>query len=203
MAVGKRQLKVIQKLILATHNPGKVQELQGILEPLGITVLSAKDFDLIEPLEDGDTFEANALIKAKAAYKATGIPALADDSGLCVECLEGRPGVHSADWSGPQKDSKLAIECLEKEVGDSPNLSAKFVTVLAFQKDDGAPLFFKGECEGTLTFPPRGDHNFGFDPVFIPQGETRTFAEMTKAEKSQVSHRSKALVSFLEYLQNV
>ena len=202
MAAGKRQLKVIQKLILATHNPGKVQELQGLLEPLGITVLSAKDFDLKEPIEDGTTFEDNALIKAKAVYTATGIPALADDSGLCVECLDGRPGVHSADWSGPQKDSKVAIQRLEKEVGDSLNLNAKFVTVLAFQKDDGAPLFFKGECEGRLTFPPRGDQNFGFDPVFIPQGETRTFAEMPKAEKSRISHRGKALKHFLEYLQN-
>lgn len=194
---------MLKKLILATHNPGKIQELQGLLEPLGITILSSKDFDWIEPIEDGVTFEDNALIKARAVYDATGIPALADDSGLCVECLDGRPGVHSADWSGPQKDAKLAIARLEKEVGDSPNLSAKFVTVLAFQKDDGAPLFFKGECEGTLTFPPRGDHNFGFDPVFIPKGETRTFAEMTKAEKSQLSHRGKALKSFLEYLQNV
>jgi len=193
---------MIQKLILATHNPGKVQELQGLLEPLGITVLSAKDFDLKEPIEDGTTFEDNALIKAKAVYTATGIPALADDSGLCVECLDGRPGVHSADWSGPQKDSKVAIQRLEKEVGDSLNLNAKFVTVLAFQKDDGAPLFFKEECEGRLTFPPRGDQNFGFDPVFIPQGETRTFAEMPKAEKSRISHRGKALKHFLEYLQN-
>ena len=202
MAAGKRQLKLIQKLILATHNFGKLQELQALLEPLGITVFSAKDFDLIEPAEDGDSFEINALIKAKAAYQATGIPALADDSGLCVACLDGRPGVHSADWSGPEKDSKMAIRRLKKEVGNSQNLNAKFVTILSFQKDGGAPFFFKGECEGQLTFPPRGNQNFGFDPVFIPQGDTRTFAEMTKAEKSQFSHRSKALKSFLEYIQN-
>ncbi|MEB3702771.1 RdgB/HAM1 family non-canonical purine NTP pyrophosphatase [Candidatus Bealeia paramacronuclearis] len=191
----------MKKLILATHNGGKVQELQLLLKPIGIEVLSSKDFNLIEPIEDGETFEANALIKAKSVFEATGISTLADDSGLMVSCLDGRPGVYSANWLGPQKDPLVAMARLQKEVADSQNLTAKFVTVLAFL-NGGAPDFFKGECVGTLTFPPRGDQGFGFDPVFIPEGETRTFAQMTKLEKMAISHRGKALHAFLEFLKN-
>lgn len=196
-------MTALKKLVLATHNHGKIQELQGLLAPLGIEVLSSKDFDWVEPVEDGNTFNANARIKAKAVFHATGLPSLADDSGLVVECLGGQPGVDSASWLGPQKDAKLAIARLEKEVGDATNLAAKFITVLAFQKAKDDILFFQGECAGRLTFPPRGDQGFGFDPVFIPEGETRTFAEMSNAEKSALSHRGKALRNFLEYLKHV
>ena len=182
------------RLVAATHNPGKVRELKDLFEPAGLEVVSAIDLDLAEPDETELTFAGNALIKARAAARATGSPALSDDSGLEVTALGGMPGVHTAIWAGKPRDFYRAMEKVEtllQEI-DATDRSARFVSALAVVWPDGHEEVFEGTVEGELVWPPRGEKGFGYDPVFVAKGETLTFGEMEPAKKHAMSHRADA-----------
>lgn len=182
------------RLVAATHNKGKVRELKDLFEPVGMEVVSAIELDLEEPEETEQTFSGNALIKARAACKATGAPALSDDSGLEVDALGGMPGVHTALWAGEPRDFYVAMEKVEtllKESG-ATDRTARFVSTLAVVWPDGHEEVFEGTVEGEVVWPPRGDKGFGFDPVFVAKGETETFGEMDSAKKHAMSHRADA-----------
>ena len=180
-------------LVIATHNPGKVREFAVLLQPFGITPAAASDLGLPEPVEDGDSFVANARIKAVAAATAAGRPALADDSGLEVDALGGAPGIHSARWAGPAKDFAMAMARVHRELGDrSEPAAAHFTAALVLAWPDGQVAAFEGHVHGTLTWPPRGRHGFGYDPMFIAAGQTLTFGEMDPAAKHAISHRAAA-----------
>lgn len=182
------------RLVAATHNKGKVRELKDLFEPAGLEVVSAIDLDLPEPEETELTFAGNALIKARAAAKATGEPALSDDSGLEVTALGGMPGVHTAIWAGEPRDFYKAMEKVEHLLQDieATDRSARFVSTLAVVWPDGHEEVFEGTVEGDLVWPPRGDKGFGYDPVFVAKGETVTFGEMEPAKKHAMSHRADA-----------
>ena len=182
------------RLIAATHNKGKVAELKDLFEPLGFEVVSAAELNLDEPEETELTFEGNALIKARAAAEATGAPALSDDSGLEVSALGGMPGVHTALWAGEPRDFYVAMEKVERELKaiEARDRSAKFVSCLAVAWPDGHEVTFRGEVLGNLTWPPRGEMGFGYDPVFVPVGHEVTFAELEPAQKHAMSHRAVA-----------
>ena len=190
------------KLIAATHNKGKVSELKDLFEPLGFEVTSAADLDLDEPEETELTFEGNALIKARFAAQATGAPALSDDSGLEVTALGGMPGVHTALWAGEPRDFYVAMEKVERELQaiEATDRSAKFVSCLAVAWPDGHEMTFRGESHGTLTWPPRGEMGFGYDPVFVPVGFDVTYAELEPAQKHAMSHRAAAFEKLKEAL---
>lgn len=180
------------RLVIASHNPGKVREIADLLRPFGVEVISAADLKLDEPEETGDTFVDNALLKAHAAAKAANLPALADDSGLAVDALAGAPGVYSARWAGPGKDFAVAMEKVEELLRGSEDRSAMFVCALALAWPDGHADVFEGFVEGEITWPPRGDKGFGYDPIFTADGEDITFAEMAPARKHTMSHRADA-----------
>lgn len=180
------------RLIIASHNPGKVREIGELLEPYGVAVVSAADLDLPEPDETGETFAANARLKAEAAAQAGNLPALADDSGFAVAALGGAPGIYSARWAGPDKDFGKAMATVEEMLRGSEDRSARFVCALALSWPDGDTEVFEGTVAGSVTWPPRGDKGFGYDPVFVPDGHERTFAEMEPAEKHAMSHRADA-----------
>lgn len=182
------------KLVIATHNKGKLGEFQKMLAPLGIAVVSAGDLNLEEPEETGSTFEANARLKAMAAAKASGLPALADDSGLCVEALGGQPGVYSARWCGPEKEPMVGMARIHDELGDSPNRDAYFTACLVLAWPDGHTEMVEGRCNGFIVWPPRGDQGHGYDPFFVPEeGNGRSFGEMAADEKDAISHRGRAI----------
>ncbi len=195
------------KLVIASHNPGKVREIRALLEPYGIDPVSAGDLGLPEPDETGATFSENALLKAQASASASGLPALADDSGLEVAALGGRPGVYTADWAerqpfegAPGRDWYMAmgkVEGLLAEQGLNVDRSACFVCTLALAWPDGHAEVFEGRAQGTLTWPPRGLLGFGYDPVFVPTGNTRTYAEIDPDEKHAVSHRADAFAKLV------
>ncbi len=187
------------QLVVASHNEGKVREIKALLGPHGIVAVSAGSLGLPEPDETGTTFAANAELKAHASAKASGHAALADDSGLCVEALGGDPGIYSARWAGPTKDFRVAMnrvhdELRHKGLKTSP---AKFVCALSIALPSGDVQTFEGEVHGSLTFPPRGDHGFGYDPIFIADGMEETFAEIDPAKKHAMSHRAKAFEKLL------
>lgn len=199
------------KIVVASHNAGKVREIRDLLEPLGCGIVSAGELDLPEPVEDGDSFEANAQLKALAAARASGLVALSDDSGLAVDALGGKPGIHSARWAGPEKDFGLAMrnveEALQAAGATTPDArTGRFVCVLCLAWPDGETRMFRGEIEGTMVWPPRGTSGFGYDPVFLPNGLERTFGEMTADEKhgwvrgqgSALSHRARAFKRMIE-----
>ena len=179
------------RLIVASHNPGKVAEIEELLGPFGIVTVGAGALGLDEPEETGDTFEANALLKARAAAEASGQPAIADDSGLVVPALGGAPGIHSARWAGPAKDFRPAMARVERELGGKDR-RAHFVAVLALAWPDGEAALFRGEAHGHLEFPPRGERGFGYDPIFVPDGYRETFGEMGPELKHKISHRARA-----------
>ena len=190
-------------LVAATHNAGNLREFRELLAPWRIEVLSAGDLALAEPHETGDTFEANAELKAHAAAQASGRPALADDSGLCVEALGGAPGIYSARWAGGSKDFSGAMARIERELQElnAPEpRRAHFISALALAWPDGHIEYFEGRVDGRLVFPPKGNNGFGYDPIFIPDGYTRGFGEMTAEEKHGIpadgsralSHRARA-----------
>jgi XTP/dITP diphosphohydrolase len=185
------------RLVIASHNEGKVEEISALLIPFGIAALSAASLGLAEPEETGDSFEANAALKAKVATEASGLPALADDSGLVVSALGGAPGIYSARWSGPAKDFRIAMARVQRELGDKSR-SAKFVAVLAIAWPDGNLDLFRGEVAGTLVWPPRGERGFGYDPMFVPDGREATFGEIEPAEKHRISHRARAFAKLVE-----
>lgn len=198
------QPRVLQSgdtLIIATHNAGKLIEMTQLLAPYGILTRSAGALDLPIPAETGHTFAENAGIKAHAAAKASLLPALADDSGLCVAALDGAPGLFSADWAGPSKDFSLAIARVKQELDkrDASDRRAYFVSALVLAWPDGEEALFEGRVHGELIFPARGDLGFGYDPIFRADGHIRTFGEMTSLEKhgtkAALSHRARAFAA--------
>jgi len=182
------------RLVIATHNPGKLVEIAELVAPYGVDAVSAGDLGLPEPEETGDSFAANAILKATAAANAAGLPALADDSGLAVDALDGDPGIYSARWAGPGKDFGAAMQKVEDALtaGGTADRSARFVCALALAWPDGHVECFEGTVEGTLVWPPRGARGFGYDPMFLPSGGARTFGEMEPAAKHAISHRASA-----------
>jgi XTP/dITP diphosphohydrolase len=185
------------RLVIASHNPGKIEEIAALLAPFAVETIAAGALGIPEPEETGDSFEANAALKARAAAEASGLPALADDSGLVVPALDGAPGIYSARWAGPAKDFRVAMARVHRELGDKDR-SARFVAVLAFAFPGDREELFRGEVEGSLTWPPRGDRGFGYDPIFIPQGATLTFGEIDPVEKHRISHRACAFAKLVE-----
>lgn len=194
-------------LVIATHNSGKLAEISALLEPYGSRCLSAGSLGLPEPAETGESFVENALIKARAAAEASGLPALADDSGLSVDALDGRPGVYTADWAErqwfegePGRDWYLAmgkVEGLLQQRGEDTDRSAAFHCVLALAWPEGDYAIYEGIARGSLVWPPRGDLGFGYDPVFVPDGSEKTFAEIEPAEKHRMSHRADAFAKLV------
>lgn len=180
------------KLVIASHNAGKVCEIGALLEPFNVEVVSAGTFGLDEPEETGETFVDNALLKAHAAAKASGLPALADDSGLSVWALSGAPGIYSARWAGPDKDFNVAMNKVEELMRGAEDRTAAFICALALAWPDGHADVFEGSVSGEITWPPRGDKGFGYDPIFVAEGETQTFAEIEPARKHVMSHRADA-----------
>jgi XTP/dITP diphosphohydrolase len=170
-------------LVIASHNAGKVAELVELLAPFGVSVRSAAELGLPEPEETGTTFVANAELKARAASAGSGLPALADDSGIAIHGLGGAPGIFSARWAGSPRDFFLAMERVNRELGDNPDRTASFFCALALAWPDGHIESFEGRVDGTVTWPPRGENGFGYDPMFVPNGDNRTFGEMTFEEK--------------------
>jgi len=180
------------KLVIASHNKGKVREIGELLEPFGVETISAGELGLPEPVEDGLTFIANAEIKALAAAKASGLPALADDSGLEVHGLGGEPGIYSARWAGPSKDFNIGMKAVMEKLGDNPDRGANFTCALTLAWPDGHMESFEGKVFGSLTWPMRGEKGFGYDPIFVPEGHDITFAEMEPMAKHAMSHRADA-----------
>ncbi len=184
------------KLVIASHNPGKVREIAELLHPYALNVVSAGQFDLPEPEETGLTFAENSEIKARATTERTGLPALADDSGLSVAALDGAPGIYSARWAGPNKDFALAMDTIHQELTKrnvpQEKWQAAFICDLCLTLPTGEVHHFEGRVEGMLHFPPAGDQGFGYDPIFVPHGETRTFGQMDAQEKHAISHRAHA-----------
>lgn len=196
-------LEAGQTLAVASHNPGKVSEISDLLVPYGLKVVSAGDLGLPEPVEDGDTFAANAAIKAKAAARASGHVALSDDSGLAVDALDGAPGIHSARWAGPEKDFALAMRNVEEALTTKgatmpQDRRAHFVCALCLAAPDGRHTIYEGRVDGTLVWPPRGTKGFGYDPVFLADGLDQTFGEIDPARKHAISHRARAFALMVE-----
>jgi XTP/dITP diphosphohydrolase len=198
------------RLVIATHNPGKLAEMRDLLQPYGVEAVSAGELGLDEPEETGSSFRANALIKAATAADATGLPAFADDSGLAVDALDGAPGIHSARWAGPDKDFAGAMERIESELARRNALTAEdrrahFVSALCVAWPDGHVEEFEARVDGTLVWPPRGIRGFGYDPMFQPDGHALTFGEMSAEDKhglpprgKGLSHRARAFVELAE-----
>jgi XTP/dITP diphosphohydrolase len=194
-------LRAGDRLVIASHNPGKVKEIHELVAPLGIVTLGAAELGLAEPEETGDSFAANAILKAEAAMRESHLPALADDSGLCVAALDGAPGIYSARWAGPTKDFRFAMKRVEAELGEkgSPDRRASFVCALALALPQAKTETFEGRVFGSLTFPPRGEKGFGYDPIFVPEGYRFTFGEMDPAAKHAMSHRARAFAKFVAH----
>jgi XTP/dITP diphosphohydrolase len=185
------------RLVIASHNRGKVEEITALLVPFGIVGIPAALLGIPEPEETGDSFEANAALKAKAAVDASGLPALADDSGLVVPALGGAPGIYSARWAGPAKDFRVAMERVHADLADRDR-SARFIAVLALTWPDSDLELFRGEVAGRLVWPPRGERGFGYDPMFVSEGGVETFGEMEPAEKHKISHRARAFAKLVD-----
>jgi XTP/dITP diphosphohydrolase len=202
--------RIIGQLVIATHNPGKLAEMRELLAPHGVVVVSAGELGLGEPEETGDSFQANARIKAAAAAKSAQLPAFADDSGLAVDALNGAPGIFSARWAGPGKDFAAAMARIERLLQERGALlpaqrRAHFVSALCVAWPDDHVEEVEARAEGTLVWPPRGSQGFGYDPMFMPDGYSRTFGEMTSIEKHGLpplglglSHRARAFVKLAE-----
>jgi XTP/dITP diphosphohydrolase len=180
------------RLVIASHNPGKVAEIAALMRPLGVAVISAATLGLAEPEETGTSFEANAELKARAAAAGAALPALADDSGLVVPALGGDPGIYSARWAEPGRDFGHAMRRVEEALGGTSDRRAHFVAVLALAWPDGHVESFRGEAHGALVWPPRGTRGFGYDPIFVPDGKTLTFGEIDPDLKHRISHRADA-----------
>ena len=187
------------RVVVASHNPGKVREIKALLGPYGIEPVSAAGLDLPEPEETGTTFRDNALLKARQAADLSGLPALADDSGLCVDALGGDPGIFSARWAGESKDFGEAMRRVELKLGeieDAPR-DAHFVCALALCWPDGDEMEVEGRVDGALVNPPRGDLGFGYDPMFVRSGDDKTFGEIDPDLKHRISHRADAFAKLV------
>jgi XTP/dITP diphosphohydrolase len=202
--------QITGRLVIATHNPGKLAEMRELLQPYGVDAVSAGELGLGEPDESGESFRANARIKATAAAQAARLPAFADDSGLAVDALGGEPGIYSARWAGPEKNFQHAMQTIEDKLREraaaaTSQRGAHFVSALCVAWPDGHVEEFEATVDGTLIWPPRGDQGFGYDPMFLPDGHTRTFGEMPSEEKhglpprgKGLSHRARAFVKLAE-----
>lgn len=195
------------RIVVASHNPGKVREIADLLRPLGIEAVSAGELDLPEPEETETTFEGNARLKAEAAAEASGLAALSDDSGLCIDALGGAPGIFSARWAGPAKDFKIAMQKVEHELRDRYALSpdqrkAHFVCALCLAMPGQESKVYRGEVHGLMVWPPRGEKGFGYDPVFQPDGHDITFGEMDPDAKHAMSHRARAFAQLVDELKD-
>ncbi len=202
--------RITGRLVIATHNPGKLAEMRELLAPYGIEAVSAGELGLPEPEETGTSFRDNARIKAQAAVAATGLPAFADDSGLAVDALDGAPGIYSARWAGPDKNFRSAMETIEDKLHErgatTPDRrKAHFVSALCVAWPDGHLEDFEAKVDGVLIWPPRGDKGFGYDPMFLPDGHERTFGEMPSVEKhglpphgGGLSHRARAFLKLAQ-----
>jgi len=198
------------RLVIATHNPGKLAEMRELLAVYGVDAISAGELKLAEPEETGDTFRANARIKAEAAAKASNMPAFADDSGLVIDALDGQPGIHSARWAGPDKDfrsamNKIQTMLVERGAKSMERRRGHFVSALCVAWPDGHVEEFEATVDGTVVWPPRGNLGFGYDPLFLPDGQTRTLGEMPSEEKHGLpphgrglSHRARAFLKLAE-----
>ncbi|OUR76186.1 non-canonical purine NTP pyrophosphatase, RdgB/HAM1 family [Alphaproteobacteria bacterium 46_93_T64] len=190
-----------KKLVVASHNQGKVREIGELLADFGVEPISAGELGLPEPVEDGDTFIANAKIKALAAAERSGEISLSDDSGFAVEALNGDPGIYSARWAGPSKDFGIAMKTIQdklEEAGAGDNRRASFICALCLAWPDGHTESFEGRVWGDFTWPAQGEKGFGYDPVFTPEGMDRTFAQMDPAEKHTISHRADAFRQLID-----
>ena len=200
------ELKRGDRIVVASHNEGKVRELAELFAPFGIACLSAASLGLSEPEETGKSFAENATLKAVAAAKASAMLSVADDSGLEVTALHGARGIHAARWGGPNKDFGLAMERVNRklEASGMKDRRANFTCALAIASPDGAAKVFEGKVFGTLTWPPRGSHGFGYDPIFVPDGYGKTFGEMEAKLKNRLSHRMRAfeLLMLTTYLDD-
>jgi XTP/dITP diphosphohydrolase len=185
-----------ERLVIASHNPGKIAEIDALLTPYGVVMVGAAALGLPEPEETGATFEDNAVLKARAAAQASGLAALADDSGLVVPTLGGAPGIYSARWAGADKDFRVAMERVQRDLGPQDR-RAHFVAVLALAWPDGGKATWRGEAHGRLVWPPRGDKGFGYDPMFLPDGYEATFGEMGADLKHLISHRARAFAKLV------
>jgi XTP/dITP diphosphohydrolase len=185
------------RLVIASHNEGKVAEITALLTPFSIAAVAAEALGIAEPEETGDSFEANAALKARVSAEASRRPALADDSGLVVPALGGAPGIYSSRWAGPAKDFRSAMARVHRELGEQDR-SARFVAVLALAWPDGDLELFRGEVAGTLVWPTRGERGFGYDPMFVPKCGLETFGEMDPVEKHKISHRARAFAKLVE-----
>ena len=185
--------------MIASHNQGKVVEIADLLRPLEINVVGARELELAEPEETGQTFIENAVLKAGLAAKAAQLPALADDSGLVVNALGGAPGIYSARWAGPEKDFDHAMRRVSEAllIGGNPDRSCSFVCALALAWPDGHVESFQGQVDGNITWPARGQNGFGYDAIFTPLGRQQTFGEMNPEDKHAISHRADAFAQLL------
>ena len=197
-----RRLAPGEKLVVASHNPGKLREIAKLIEPYGLSAIPAGRLGLTEPDETEITFAGNARLKAELAARASGLPALADDSGLEVELLDGEPGIHSARWAGPVKDFSFAMQTVADRITafrgwTAPGPRANFTCALCVAWPDGSHAIFEGKVFGKLVWPPRGERGFGYDPMFLADGETLTFGEMDPDAKHAISHRARAFAHFV------
>lgn len=186
------------RLVIASHNKGKVREIRDLVAPFAISVVSVAELGLPEPEETGSTFAENAALKAVAAARGSGLPVLADDSGLCVDALGGEPGIHSARWGGPERDFALAMRRVEDKLAGHADRSAHFTCALVLGWPDDWCDTFEGHVHGRLVWPPRGDQGFGYDPMFVAEGYDITFGEMEPVEKHRISHRARAFAKLLD-----
>jgi len=196
------QLKKVKKILLATNNPGKFRELKEIL-PKKIKYYKPKNFKLNEPIENGKTFKSNAKIKSLYAAKRTGLVCISDDSGLEVDALSKKPGIYSARWAGPTKDFNIAISRVFNLLSKKKKLNSKarFVCAISIAFPDGKSFEFQGKVEGHISFPARGNKGFGYDPIFVPKGENKTFAQFGKVKKNRMSHRFNAFLKIKKYFK--
>lgn len=186
------------RLVVASHNEGKVREIADLLAPFAIEIVSAAQLNLPEPDETGDSFIANAVLKAEAAVQGAALPALADDSGIAVAALDDAPGIYSARWAGPERNFQAAMAKVQEKLGQNPNRRAYFISVLALAWPDGHTECFEGRIHGEMIWPPRGDDGFGYDPMFLPDGHGQTFGEMPYDEKQRISHRAVAFQKLID-----
>lgn len=196
-----RLLSPGDKIVVATHNKGKLIEISELLVPLGYEVLSAKQLNLSEPEESGNSFAENAILKANFAAEISGLPSLSDDSGLCVDALNGDPGIYSARWAGENKDFFDAMRQVVEKLNGNPQRSAHFHCALCIAVPSGNHFVFEGRVDGQIVWPPRGDKGFGYDPIFQPENHDITFGEMDPAIKHAMSHRAKAFAKLLDFLK--
>ncbi len=194
---------LFSRIVIATHNAGKLREFKELLQPFAVDIVSSGELGLASPEETGTTFAENALLKAKAAALASGSLALADDSGLCINALGGKPGLYSARWAGPAHDFSIAMQRVQDELGGAANRSACFICALVLCWPDGSSKLIEGRVDGMIAREPKGIFGHGYDPIFIPEGHDRTFAEIPDEEKNAISHRGKAIKALVNEIQSI